>query len=190
MIKSRVDDKRIYVESPYNKLFIKRIKEISGKWHADTTEWSVPKENRDMLNKALLEAYGEDLQGKNEIIKVEYLGKDFTDFRENVYIGELPMVTRRERDIPVSFHNNTVLWSGSSFPGSGGSRNNPAAEPKEDTVLRSDIPLALYENLSDKEKEKLKIIETETPREKLIEEKEKLLKRLEEIEKELEEIEK
>ena len=70
------------------------------------------------------------------------------------------------------------------------SAGSKAAKPKEDTVLRSDIPLELYENLSDKEKEKLKVIETETPREKLIEEKEKLLKRLEEIEKELEEIEK
>lgn len=190
MLKSRVDDKRIYVESPYNKLFIKRIKEISGKWHADTKEWSVPKENRDMLNKVLLEVYGEDLQGKNELIKVEYLGIDFTNYNDDVYIGELLMVDRYKRDDLVTFHNNTVLWDGSSFPESGGSRKHPAAEPEEDTVLRSDIPLALYESLSDEEKEKLNIIETETPREKLIEEKEKLLKRLEEIEKELEEIEK
>lgn len=173
---------KIRVQSPYNDHFIKEVKQIGGKWNGSNGTWDVPEDNKDLLDRVLLDAYGYSETG-TEMIKVQYLAEKFIYYNE-IRIGNLMTVNRIGRDYDVTFHADTVVIEG-NIPGSGGSVKNPRVAPASDTILQSIIPQAIYDSLEDKEKDLITIIEEKSREERLQEEKARLLERIKEINLEL-----
>lgn len=184
MIKTRIEDKRIFVESEYNVSFVKKVKRIGGKWNGK--EWHVDENSKELLGEILLTSYGENpfnpLQNKK--IKVEFKPMDFEGYDKTIDVGGFPVVTRRGRDYNVQLLNNASVIKG-AFRTSGGSVKNPACNATEDIVMVVDLPELIYKELSEKDLNKLKVITTESKKEELEREKEQLLKRLAEIDLEL-----
>lgn len=184
MLNVRKEEGRIYVKSEYNGTFVARVKRIGGKWNAESKEWHVSEEQEKALEKILYVVFGYEPNRALEMLRVEYNASDFL-WEGDVYIHKLCMVDRASRDTHVRYHCNTIVIEG-EFPARGGSARYPMAKPAEGTVLRSDIPCGVYEQLSDEEKTKITIIQEESKKALLLKEKEQLLNRIAEIEKELE----
>lgn len=177
MIKLNRKDGTIEITSPYNALFVKKVKGIGGKWGG--TAWIVSEDVEEQLMAILENVYGYAPEDKK--ITVKFAAKDFESRdTDDIRIGDMVLVERRNRDWDVNFHNAIVLEGG--FPSSGGSAKHPYTEAYDGTILQSAIPKAVYERLPDEEKAKLTIIERKPDKKKLLEEKEKLLARLAEIE--------
>lgn len=170
---------QLLVKSPYNADFVKKVKEIGGKWNGDV--WSVPEENKQLLKDVLIAVYGEGVDEKVQKVTVTYKASDFEDLNsDSIRIGTAKTVTRRSRDYPVSFYFDTIVFKGSFLP-SGGSAKYPFPSSEEGTVLRSKIPVTIYEALEENEKQLLTIEGESQVLVALKEEREKLLKRIEEI---------
>lgn len=183
-VKFTEKDGLLYIQSPYNQDFIKAVKAKGGKWKPDTKEWAVSIDHIDSINNTLVDCYGVQYLGdeKSEIekVKVRLRAYDFED-EDTISIDGIVLVSRRGRDLPVSYHNGAIVVEG-EFPSSGGSRNNPEPAPDYDVILEAEIPLNFYE----RHKDDLELVdELKQSKEKLLAEKERLEKRLAEIEEEL-----
>lgn len=177
-IKVEIKDNRIFVNSPYNAAFIGKAKEIGGRWDAPSKSWTFEESNKNLVNDALIDFYGEGINGKAETIKVDYQASKFEDvYKGNISIGNLVTVTRRYRDRPVTITPGTIVIEG-SFETSGGSSKSPRPDADTDVILRTELPLTVYNSLSDKVKEKLTV---QSDRADLEAEKARLLARLAEI---------
>lgn len=189
MIKIRNYNGRIRVESPYNPEFIDRMHLINGKWDRNNKEWTVEEEHEDLMYKALSDIYGYS-KDKSKLVTIEFRPWDFEDDcgNQRIKIGSVTVASRSSRDSKVFVPGNARVIEG-QFEESGGSRNHPAVGTTEDIVMQADVPAYIVENLSEDDKNKIKIINKKSKEEKLLLEKEELLKRLEEIEEELKNIE-
>ena len=161
MIKLKKENSIISVTSPYNADFIKRAKQIGGKWNSRQKTWDIPEEAEKELRQILFEAF------------------------ENIKIGTVvaeDAATRFSRDTQVKVASGFRVTKG-EFKNSGGSAKYPAPEA-DGIVMKGSIPLFVYDHLSKEERAKIKV-QADDIKSALETEKETLLKRLAEIEKEL-----
>lgn len=181
MLSVRNENGRIYVKCEYNAVFVSKVKLIGGKWHAEKKEWSVNDSKKEALDIILFDIFGFREGLPLQVVQVEYVADDFEVRCEDICIGGLIMASRKRRDGEVSLFYNTYVVEG-GFPERGGSSKYPAPDPEEGTILRSVIPITVYDKLTEEEKSKLKVIVSKSDKEELLKEKEMLLKRLGEIE--------
>ncbi len=175
-------DGKIKVKSGYNKDFIKKAKELNGKWNEPF--WVFDEKVAAPLEKVLINIYGE---GFTEVGRTTIeIDLDIYGHQQGVD-GELKFKTmtlarRRFRDKPVIISSNAWVIKG-EFKNRGGSMKYPEVSWEKGTVIRAEVPITFAEDLP----EGVKVIEDiDSIKDKLLKEKENLLEKIEEIDKRLE----
>lgn len=59
-VKVRKEDGKIYVTTPFSYDFVKRARNMSGKWSRTSGEWVFDAAVEDVVSKAMTEIYGTD----------------------------------------------------------------------------------------------------------------------------------
>lgn len=176
-IKVEIKNEKIYTVTPFSNGYKNKARQIGGKWDSAERAWVFDEKYKDLVNSILIEFYGVGIDGESETITVEYDASEFEE-ENHVMIGNLITATRYARDVPVDIKPGTVVVKG-EFEGYGGSVKHPHVNAI-DVILQSEIPMAIYDSLSDDRKALLKIPGS-SEKEQLQAEKERLLKRIAEI---------
>lgn len=176
----KIEDGKIYVASDYNEDFIKGAKRINGKW--DKPYWVFPEKNKDLLDKLLIQIYGECSDGETVTLIVDLPKcKAARTSDRNLYLDVKNIATRFGRDKDVYFDSNVTILEG-KFSDRGGSVNHPEVTWDDDKplVLRiEDFPKVIYDRIEDKTG--ITLLDTKIDFEKLKRERKELLKRIAEI---------
>lgn len=176
------------VECPYNKEFVKRIKELGGKWtqlEDGSRKWIVIPEAIELVKECLREIYGTDgtYTAKNIKIRLHVDTRVRGDYEE---FGRT-LVRVMGRDSGVLPSDGVIIVSGEAT--SGGSMKHPATI-LGNCVLEFDLP-ETYMGREDVRKAindgRLKIINGKRTREEILEEIRKHEEAIASLRKELEE---
>ena len=175
-MKVTIENGKIKVESAYNKEWVKRAKELGGRWNAPC--WVLPEENEELVREALMNIYGEDGRPV-EMVTVDIAFGTDENFHDDIVVAGKTIARRRYRDSNVMFENGAVLVSG-GFDERGGSAKYPMiGTPHENTVIRISVP----KNMLDKINRPYTVTASAKVNKAALEaEKAALLKRLQEIE--------
>ena len=174
-MKVTVDNGMISVETPYNKHWVDRAKELGGRWNSPA--WTFPEEREELVREALFDIYGENGRPTKKVtvditLKVESYGRYYE-------VAGITFLKRRGRDWNVSCENGAIIVKG-GFSSSGGSMANPRiGYPISDTVIRVSIPESKLGEIEGQ----YKVVEKTVSRCKLEQERAELLARLAEIDK-------
>lgn len=189
MVKTTIKDGKLKIESPYNKAFVFKIKELGGSWKAPC--WVVDARQESRARELLLDIYGEDgTDGPQDLVNLRLTGTQWDDSENDnmwSFCGRT-VVRRFSRDTDVTFGPGVVVVD-AKFPHSGGSRNNPSISCETETPIFElyDVPRALYERMKDTEGVEL-LPDTSSAEDKVSKlkaERDKLLVRIKEIDAEL-----
>lgn len=179
-MKVKVENGKMTVESAYSKKFVKRARELGGKWIAPC--WVFLAEDEEFVRQALMDVYGED-GSYHESVTVD-LDLDHYEYGDVLLLDSVEIACRITRDGRVVMAKGATVISG-GFLESGGSRSKPAVTHEAGTIVRiKDVPIALYDRIKDKPGVLLvqKVCDRKAQLEK---ERDKILERLEEIKVEL-----
>lgn len=179
-IKTIIDGKFIKVESPYNRAFIAKARQIQGKWNSPY--WVFPLKNKKYIVNALIDIYGDCGNLSDEYIPYVEVTLDLDKYPYNhcIKIDTLVIAERPSRDASVVLSPNVTVVQG-DFEKSGGSAKYPCIEPLDGTILKVDnVPLVVAERAKDLDGITI-INQDKSNREILLEERERLVKRLKEI---------
>lgn len=144
-VKTIIDGKFIKVESPYNPVFIRKARQIQGRW--DKPYWIFPLKNKEYVINVLLDAYGDcGKLSDGEIPCIEVtLDMDKYPFNRYITIDTLIIAERPSRDKDVILSPNVLVIQG-GFEKSGGSVKYPCIEPLDGTILQvENVPLVVAE---------------------------------------------
>lgn len=184
-VKTIIDGKFIKVESPYNPVFIRKARQIQGKWNSPY--WVFPLKNKKYIVNALIDIYGDCGNLSDEYIPYVEVTLDLDKYPYNhcIKIDTLVIAERPSRDASVVLSPNVTVVQG-DFEKSGGSAKYPCIEPLDGTILKVDnVPLVVAERARDLKGITIKEIRSAAgdtvDRVALLEEKERLLKRIKEI---------
>ena len=183
-MKITVKEGKAYVETPYNKEFITKIKQIGGaRWNSSARCWTVPGAEIDTVRAYMREVYGEtDLPDEGDRVTVEVTFLEET----SDWDGEISLFGRQicrafGRDSGARVGEGVTLIDGKI--GSGGSRANWTVWIGEGAKFRvRNLP---RKALSIEAPYKVEVVEVQQDgidREALMAEREKLQARLAEIE--------
>lgn len=90
----KFEDGKMLVETEYNAGFVRKAKELQGKWK--NPYWQFPKENEDFVRDALLKFYAED--GRiHDVVTVD-INLDEYDFSDTLKLGAVIIAERPGRD--------------------------------------------------------------------------------------------
>ena len=188
MITTTKKEGKIYLQTPYNAEFVKRIKAAGGRWTMDC--WVVSDRAEEIVEKIMMEIFGENGKTAVETVNVRVTVKPgycLTGYQSGASLFGRPVAKAWGRDSGAKVCDGVCFEKGA--PTSGGSVKNWKTLIDEGTVfLMYDVPRAIVEreigtpSLEDVEVE---IIKTGISREALEAEKSQLLARLAEIENEL-----
>lgn len=192
MMNISVENGKAYIETPYNRDFVKQIKLIgSARWDSARRLWTVPEEYIDAVRKTMVDVYGESDIQSDEKIKITM---EFTD----VFCEDRQSVVAFGKTISMAFGRDTGAKIGedvcyiSGEPKSGGSANNwLSIVPNGSIIELSNVNKSLYEKEADKWKAvavKVTIKNSESKIDELMNEKEQLLKRIAKIDAEIEKL--
>lgn len=175
---------KLAVDSPYNPVFVKRIKKAGGKWNASNRTWEVDERSIDTVRSIMREVYGQDdLPQELVTVKVTIGDKSLNEWRAPVVLFGRIIASARGRDSGARPGEGVCFEKGGCD--SGGSMKNwytIVSAGSEITIY--DVPrLAVEQKLGWKDEYgTFEVIENGDPLAALRAEKEALLKRLAEIE--------
>ena len=178
-VKTIIDGKFIKVESPYNPVFIRKARQIQGRW--DKPYWIFPLKNKEYVINVLLDAYG-DCGSLSENIPCVDVIIDMDKYPCGCYlkIDTLIVAERPSRDADVILSPKALVMQG-GFEKSGGSVKNPYVDALDGTIIKvENVPLVVAERAKDLDGITI-INQDKSNREILLEERERLVKRLKEI---------
>lgn len=183
MIRVTIKDNKAYIETPYNKLFIEKVKGLGGKWDSYEKVWVIDSRNIEAARKIMKEVYGRDDKPTKTVSVRVFLG-------ETLY-GRCGPVTLFGKIIAGAWGRDTgaKVGEGVAFeqglPKSGGSvKNWTTVVPEKSTIVIHGVPLESVESKFDW-KDGYGVFEVINPKEDerqaLLREKEVLEKRLKEV---------
>lgn len=131
------DDGKLQILSPYNRDFIRRVKQIGGKW--SRPYWTVPAKREAQARELLIDVFGTD--GADEatvtirIDLAEYY--QVADLVDTLIVGPIEILNKMNRDVAPTLNEDAAIITGELLS-RGGSRNNPRIEWTEGTVIECD----------------------------------------------------
>lgn len=144
-IKIRKSDNKVSAETPYNKTYIKRVKEIGARWDAKDKVWSVPADKEQELRKILLDVYGWEEQAAEETIKISLDGRYYENKQGVIMIGDILIAKRWRRYGGVTLYNNAELIEG-VFGWDGKSNMRPRVIGKDTTdTITIEVEVTRYD---------------------------------------------
>lgn len=145
MIKIYSEEGRTYAQTPYDKYYIKQVKEIGGKWDAKDKTWSVPADKEQELRKILLDVYGWEEQASEETIKISLDGRYYETRQGVIMIGDILIAKRWRRYGGVTLYNGAELIEG-AFGWDGKSNMRPRVIGSETTdVITIEVEVTRYD---------------------------------------------
>lgn len=81
---------------------------------------------------------------------------------EEIRIGGQLIAKREKYDSYPTLYANSEIVTGTDFSSTGGCKSCPSVEPELDTVMRAELPLRLYINLSEREQKGLVVGKPDT----------------------------
>jgi hypothetical protein len=143
----------ILVSSPYDPSFPERAKALGGKWYPITKVWSFDARDREAVEAACLEAFGEcgtpSAADTSDLVTVRIALDDLPQCAGALTLAGRTVAQRPRRDSRVTLGAKVVIVSG-GFPASGGSVKTPRLDPLSGTVLEvRDLPRAAWATLTE-----------------------------------------
>lgn len=184
-MKIEIVDEKAYIDTPYNKYFVSKIKTIGGaRWDNARREWKIPAACVDQARAIMREVFGEcDLPDDTRRVTVMLTFDECVSrVCSSVSIFGKTIARAYGRDSGATVGEDAVFIKGK--PTSGGSRANweTQVKPGSVVVLRNVPETILNEELPDGVTYGIMPDEEKPNREELLAEKERLLARLAEIE--------
>lgn len=118
--------------TPYNKVYIKRVKEIGARWDAKEKVWSVPADKEQELRQIILDVYGWEEQSAEETLRIRLDGRYYETRQGLITIGDILIAKRWRRYGGVTLYNNAKLVEG-EFGWDGKSNMRPRVIGKDTT---------------------------------------------------------
>jgi len=177
---------KISIDTPYNADFVTKIKAAGAKWNTSTKTWQMDARSIASARAIMREVYGQDdLPCDTVSVKVT-IKKDIRASRAPIVILGRTIASAKGRDTGARIGDGVCFESGKAD--SGGSMNNWCTIIEEGSVIiLYDIAKNAVTDMIgvDPEYCGIEVVELQTPKTALAEEKERLLARLAEIEAEL-----
>lgn len=131
-----VANSRVLVDSPYDRGFISRAKEMGGKWDPDGKVWAFDERDEERVRDLCMEIYGEDGRdsGTTVAIRLDLEAYDNDIYEQELRLAGRQLAKRFGRDQAVALGDGIVLVEG-HFKKSGGSRKNPRIGETKGVVL-------------------------------------------------------
>ena len=184
-IKIVLGSSSINIYTPYNKVFVIKIKNIgSARWNSSNKCWTVPKEYIDNVRNIMVDVFGYSDIDRNETIdvKIKFLEDSFA-CKESIRVFGKDISSAYNRDSGARVGRDVVLISGKIK--SGGSAKCWRSEVSAGSVFYlSKVNKNIFEKEKDDLPYKIEILEIREDMEEiseLIAEKEKLLARITQI---------
>jgi len=158
VVKVRMIDDKIAVESPYNSDFVKKARQMQGKWDSKNKVWVFDNEDRSLVLDILRSVYGYEESG--ELVTVEVGGDALKsgDKYDHIVLFGQDLAKRWDRDSEVKLPKNVRVIKG-DFASSGGSRKSPAIGDIVGVVLKvKDVSKMKAEELLNEYPKDVKII--------------------------------
>lgn len=152
---------KVSAETPYNKTYIKMIKEIGGKWDPANKVWIVPTDKEQDLRKILLDVYGWEEQAAEETLRVRLDGRYYETRQGVITIGDILVAKRWRRYGGVTLYNGAELIEG-DFGWDGRSNMRPRVIGKDTTdtiTIEMELSRYDYDRLDLKSEDHISIVE-------------------------------
>ncbi len=139
-VRMTTENGRLVVEAPYHPALPAAAKDRGGKFDSASKTWSFDVRDEEAVRKMLLRIYGTDgAPTELRTIRVDAY-KLASRGDQEIWVAGRRICSRLERDAGVRLGEGVVVVTG-RFPASGGSRNHPAVDPREGTILEvRDVP--------------------------------------------------
>ena len=178
-------ENKLLVYTPYNPIFVKKIKQIIGaKWDPDKKAWSAPESALENIRSIMMSVYGESdvFPAEKVDVKLTY-HEEYCEERQAVFFAGKTIAMAFGRDSGAKISPEVCFLAGGAT--SGGSTKHWETVIKKGSVVQIPaVPLVLVqqemENLSS-DSMTVEIIKKDSQIEALNAEKEALEKRLAEI---------
>lgn len=130
----KVNEQKVFVSSPYNREFVKRARELGGKWENDVWQFDARDEAR--VRELCLRIYGTD--GTPTPLATIQINLDAA-MRHNrsddeLIVGPVTVLKKFNRDSAPKLGTGCVVIGG-GLKSYGGSRNNPKITYESDTII-------------------------------------------------------
>lgn len=136
---------KVSAATPYDKTYIKLVKEIGGKWDAKDKTWSVPADKEQELRKILLDVYGWEEQAEEETVKIRLDGRYYETRQGIIALGDILVAKRWRRYGGVTLYNGAELVEG-DFGWDGKSNMRPRVIGSETTdVITIEVEVTRYD---------------------------------------------
>lgn len=136
---------KVSAKTPYDKTYIKRVKEIGAKWDAKDKTWAVPADKEQELRQIILDVYGWEEQASEETIKISLDGRYYETRQGVIMIGDILIAKRWRRYGGVTLYNGAELIEG-AFGWDGKSNMRPRVIGSETTdVITIEVEVTRYD---------------------------------------------
>lgn len=144
-IKIRKSGDKVSAETPYSKVYIKRVKEIGARWDPANKVWTVTADKEQELRQIILDVYGWDEQSVEETLRVRLDGRYYETRQGVIMIGDILIAKRWRRYGGVTLYNAAELVEG-DFGWDGRSNARPRVIGGETTdTITIEIELSRYD---------------------------------------------
>ena len=154
-------DSKVSAETPYNKTYIKRVKEIGAKWDAKDKVWSVPADKEQELRQIILDVYGWEEQSAEETLRIRLDGRYYETRQGVIALGDILVAKRWRRYGGVTLYNGAELIEG-AFGWDGKSNMRPrviGSETSDIITIEVEISRYDYDRLDLKSEDHISIVE-------------------------------
>ena len=182
----KISDGKASIFTPYNKIFVDRIKLLGGRWDSANRCWSVKEHSVDDVRETMRQVYGRDDQPAAETVDVEltFTG-EYSESHAPVTLFGRTIASATGRDSGARIGSDVLFLAGA--PESGGSAKYwHTAIPEGCVVKLPRVPKSLVDAADIPSYITVRILGTDIDRDALEAEKAKLLARIAEIDKILE----
>lgn len=159
-IKIHKSDNKVFAETPYNKTYIKRVKEVGATWDAKDKVWSVPADKEQELRQIILDVYGWEEQAAEESVRVRLDGRYYETRQGLIMIGDILVAKRWRRYGGVTLYNDAELVDG-NFGWDGKSNMRPrviGADTTDTITIEMELSRYDYDRLDLKSETHISIV--------------------------------
>ncbi len=152
---------KVSATTPYNKTYIKRVKEIGAKWDPANKVWTVTADKEQELRQIILDVYGWEEQSAEETVKIRLDGRYYETRQGIIALGDILVAKRWRRNGGVTLYNDAELVEG-DFGWDGKSNMRPrviGAETTDTITIEMEVSRYDYDRLDLKSESHISIVE-------------------------------
>ena len=140
-------DGRIYVHSDYHPVWIKKARNLGGRWDSYEKAWHFAESEKEAVKSAMVEVFGTDgSEDEGAKVDIEVYLDEFTPDQSIFFAGRQLLHTWGGRNASIKFGEGVIVLQGDLE--TAGSYKNPYISWDSGTVLKvKDVPEAILSSL-------------------------------------------